>query len=132
METLDGKLPLSSKRRRATTDNIPGNVQMSDADEVIQMITQISTDNSNADDRSNNQLSRQFPGPAGILPRLHSGLDAEPRLANLMRLHKGSDLRKYAKEKEQRRYEHSSPRGIPTDYMNPNSGNNRWIIRYST
>ena len=132
LETLDGKVPLSSKRPRATADNTPGNVQMSDADEVIQMVTQVSTDNSNADDRSNNQISRQFPGPAGILPRLHPGLEAEPRLANLMRLHKGSDLRKYAKEKEQGRYERISPREIPTDYMNPQGGDNRWVIGYSS
>ena len=39
---------------------------------------------------------RQFPGPAGILPRLHTGLDSNPSLANLMRMHKGRDLKKFS------------------------------------
>ena len=39
---------------------------------------------------------RQFPGPAGILPRLHTGLDSNPGLANLMRMHKGRDLKKFS------------------------------------
>ena len=119
MDNFDGK-----EGPIVTAAKSPKN-QMSDADAVIKMVTEVANDTSNAgDDRSNNQISRQFPGPAGILPRLHRGLESEPRLANLMRLHKGSDLRKYAIGKEQTRYKHISPKRIP-DYRTPQEGDNR-------
>ena len=68
------------------------------ADQVIELASGLSPSNlSYSDCRSDNPTSkRQFPGPAGILPRLHVGLEGNPRLASLMRLHKGSDLRKFS------------------------------------
>lgn len=68
-----------------------------DADLVVEMATGIFPVESKQNygyeiERGN----RQFPGPAGILPRLHTGLESNPRLATLMRLHKGRDLRKFS------------------------------------
>ena len=68
------------------------------ADQVIELVSGISpSTSSNSDSISGNTRNkRQFPGPAGILPRLHEGLEGNPSLANLMRLHKGSDLKKFS------------------------------------
>ena len=69
-----------------------------DADQIIELVTGISANDvefqgSITDVHSSN---RQFPGPAGILPRLHTGVESNPGLANIMRLHRGSDLKKFS------------------------------------
>ena len=69
-----------------------------DADQIIELVTGISANDlefqgSMTDVHSSN---RQFPGPAGILPRLHTGVESNPGLANIMRLHRGSDLKKFS------------------------------------
>ena len=95
--------------------------QMSDADQVIELVTGVMSQNNTdlgnyrSDLQTNN---RQFPGPAGILPRLHVGLESDPRLANIMRLHKGSDLKIFTSANEQPNYIHKSPSGILQDEDN--------------
>ena len=87
--------------------------KLSDADDVIEMVTGVTpnTDDFGVDRSDRQSRNRQFPGPAGILPRLHEGLESNPRLANLMRLHKGSELKQYIVGGEQSNSAHRSPPG---------------------
>ena len=69
-----------------------------DADMVVELATQTysSVNYYNENSPEIHTEDRQFPGPAGILPRLHKGLDSNPKLINLMRTRKGKDLKKYS------------------------------------
>ena len=80
-----------------STVNLEENQPEIDADLVVELATGTFA----GDPKLNNgdeieTGNRQFPGPAGILPRLHTGLESNPRLATLMRLHKGRDLKKFS------------------------------------
>ena len=69
-----------------------------DADMVVELATQTfsGVNYYNENSPEIHTEDRQFPGPAGILPRLHKGLDSNPNLINLMRTRKGKDLKKFS------------------------------------
>ena len=69
-----------------------------DADMVVELATQTfsGVNYYNENGPEIHTEDRQFPGPAGILPRLHKGLDSNPKLINLMRTRKGKDLKKFS------------------------------------
>ena len=94
------KEAVASNREISPSSPLPVNEKHPtiDADQIIELVTGISANDlefqgSITDAHSSN---RQFPGPAGILPRLHTGVESHPGLANIMRLHRGSDLKKFS------------------------------------
>ena len=91
--------------------------QKIDADHVIELVTREASQSSNCNKDVNNlqNNNRQFPGPAGILPRLHAGLESNPGLAKLMRLHKGSDLKKFSRADKHSNHVNRSPTGNSND-----------------